>query len=120
MGTKRFSNCRAGRTAASSLLACVGAGAILLIATLALAQERASSNARASAQQPGFFEGIVNWFDRQATKIGSGFKDAGSHVANFGHEAGNAARSTADTAKGAADVVVRIPSARVTTGHERC
>jgi hypothetical protein len=120
MGTNRISNCRTGRTAASSLLTCIGAGAILLTAALALAQDGAGSNARASAEEPGFFGGIVRWFDRQASKIGTGFKDAGSQVENFGHEAGVAAKTTVETAKDAAGAVVRIPSARVVTGHEKC
>ena len=120
MGTNRISNCRTGRTAASSLLTCVCAGAILLTAALAFAQERAGSNARASAEEPGFFGGIVRWFDRQASKIGSGFKDAGSQVENFGHEAGIAAKTTVEGAKDAAGAVARIPSARVVTGHQKC
>ena len=120
MGTNRISNCRTGRTAASSLLTCVCAGAILLTAALAFAQERAGSNARASAEEPGFFGGIVRWFDRQASKIGSGFKDAGSQVENFGHEAGIAAKTTVEGAKDAAGAVARIPAARVVTGHQKC
>ena len=120
MGTHRDSNCRNGRTAASALLACFGAGAILLTAALALAQDGAGSRARAAAEEPGFFGGIVRWFDRQASKIGSGFKDAGSQVENFGHEAGVAARTTVDGAKDAAGAVARIPAARVIAGHEKC
>ncbi len=118
MGTNQISNRLAARKAAASLLTCVCAGAILLSA--ALAQERAGSTMRASAEQPGFFGGIARWFDRQAAKIGSGFKDAGSQVENFGHQAGIAAKTTAETAKNAADAVVRIPAARMVTGHEKC
>jgi hypothetical protein len=93
---------------------------MLFTAALALAQEGAKNDARASANEPGFFGGIVNWFDRQAAKIGSGFKDAGSSVENFGREADIAAKTTAEGAKGAADTVVRIPTARVISGHEKC
>jgi hypothetical protein len=120
MGTNRFLNCRAGRAAASSLLTGICAGAILLAAALALAQERPGSNARASVEAPSFFGGIARWFDRQAAKIGSGFKDAGSQVENFGHEAGIAAKTTVEGAKQAAGAVARIPAARVVTGHEKC
>jgi hypothetical protein len=120
MGTNRISNCRTARTAVSSLLTCICAGAILLTAALALAQERAGSNVRASAEEAGFFGGIVRWFDRQASKIGSGFKDAGSQVENFGHEAGIAAKTTVKGAKDAAGAVARIPAARVVTGHQKC
>jgi len=119
MSTKRISNRRTGPTA-SSLLACVCAGALLLSAVPALAQDGAASNARASSEEPGFFDGIVQWFDRQTSKIGSGFKDAGSQVENFGREAGVAAKTTVEGAKGAADTVVRIPAARVVSGHEKC
>jgi hypothetical protein len=120
MGTIRTTNYFSARTAASSLLTCVCAGAILLTAALALAQERPGSNARASVEQPGFFGSVARWFDKQASKIGSGFKDAGSQVENFGHEAGNAAKTTVEGAKEAAGAVARIPAARVVTGREKC
>ncbi|MGH6726967.1 MAG: hypothetical protein ACREB8_10545 [Pseudolabrys sp.] len=106
--------------AACSLLTCICAGAILFTAALALAQERAGDNARRAAAEPHLFGGIARWFDRQAAKIGSGFKDAGSQVENFGHEAGIAAKTTVAGAKGAADSVARIPSARVVKGHVKC
>ena len=119
MDTKRFSKCFTGRTAACSLLACVGAGAILLTAALALAQEGANSNAP-SAEKPGFFGAIVRWFDDQTSKFGSNLKGARSSVENFGHEAGIAAKTTVEGAKDAAGAVTRIPIARVVTGHEKC
>ena len=120
MDTKRFSKCFTGRTAASSLLACVGAGAILLTAALALAQEGANSDTRASAEKPGFFGAIVRWFDDQTSKFGTNLKGARSSVENFGHEAGIAAKTTVEGAKDAAGAVTRIPTARVVTGHEKC
>ncbi|MGH6996404.1 MAG: hypothetical protein ACREES_11945 [Stellaceae bacterium] len=39
---------------------------------------------------------------------------------NFGHEAGVAAKTTVDTAKGAASAVGQLSTARVVTGHEKC
>lgn len=87
---------------------------------MALAQEAAKGNAPPPAEQPGFFGGIMQWFDRQASGIGSNLKGAGSQVDNFGHEAGAAAKTTVDGAKDAAGAVVKIPAARVVTGHERC
>jgi hypothetical protein len=119
MGSNRISKSFSGPTAASSLLACVAAGAILLTAAMAHAQER-SNNAQASAEEPGFFGGIANWFDRQVSGIGSHLKGAGSQVENFGHEAGIAAKTTVDGAKGVGDAVVKIPAARLVRGHERC
>lgn len=120
MGTDRTSISVNGRTAAGSLLACLAAGTILLSAAMALAQEAAKDNAPPPAEQPGFFGGIMQWFDRQASGIGSNLKGAGSQVDNFGHEAGAAAKTTVDGAKDAAGAVVKIPAARVVTGHERC
>jgi len=120
MGTNRISKHFTGRTAASSLLACVGAGAILLTAALALAQEGGSNNARAPAEKPGFFGAIVRWFDDQTSKFGSNLKGARSSVENFGHEAGIAAKTTVEGAKDAAGAVTRIPTARVVAGHEKC
>jgi len=115
-----MSNGSTVRGAACSLLACMCAAAILFTAALALAQERGGENGRNAAAGPDLFGGIARWFDRQAAKIGSGFKDAGSQVENFGREAGVAAKTTVEGAKGAADSVARIPSARVVKGHAKC
>src|SRR5665213_127333 len=119
MSINRMANSFRGRSAACSLLACVAAGTILFTAAMALAQER-SNNAQASAEEPGFFDGIVNWFDRQASGSGSHLKGAGAQVENFGHEAGIAAKTTVDGAKGFGDAVVKIPAARLVRGHEKC
>jgi hypothetical protein len=105
MGSKSIANRRTRPPAAAWLPVCVGAGALLLTATLALAQDGAGRPTPVTADEPGFLESIGQWLDRQAAKIGSGFKDAGAQVENFGREAGAA---------------VRIPAARVISGHERC
>lgn len=84
------------------------------------AQTPASRGPEAAADEPGVFEGLSRWFDRQADHLGSTFKDAGKGVENFGREAGVAAQSTVDGAKDAAGAMVRIPTARVVTGHEKC
>jgi hypothetical protein len=120
MGTHRISKHFTERTAACSLLACIGAGAILLTAAMALAQEGANSDTRTSAEKPGFFGAIGRWFDDQTSKFGPHLKGARSGVENFGHEAGLAAKTTVETAKDAAGAVTRIPTARVVTGHEKC
>lgn len=120
MGSNRISKNFSERTAARALLAGVGAGAILLTAALALAQDGANGNPRVSAEEPGFFGSIVRWFDDQASKFGSNLRGARSGVENFGHEAGVAAKTTIEGAKDAADAVTRIPTARVVTGHEKC
>jgi hypothetical protein len=120
MGNKQISKSRMGRAPVCALLACVGAGAILFAATLALAQEGGKNNARAAAEEPGFFGSIIQWFDRQTSHVGSSLKGAGSQVENFGHEAGIAAKSTVEGAKDMGDAVAKIPAARVVRGHERC
>src|SRR5450631_3330166 len=120
MGTNRISKCFTGRTAASSLLACVGAGAILLTAALALSAESANSDPRASVEKRGLFGDITHWFDEQTSNLGSHFRGARSGVENLSHEAGVAAKSTVEGAKDAAGAVTRIPSTRVVTGHEKC
>jgi len=120
MGTNRISKCFTERTAASSLLASIGAVAILLTAAMAFAQEGANSDANAPTEKPGFFGAIVRWFDDQTSKVGSHLNGARSGVENFGHEAGIAAKTTVEGAKDAAGTVTRIPGTRVVTGHENC
>ena len=115
MGTRRIVNRLARRM---SLLAGFCAGATLLAAALALAQESAPGGAR--GEDRGVFGNISRWVDQQASKINSGFRDASWQVQNFGREAGNAARTTVEGAKDAADAVTRLPAARVFTGREKC
>ncbi len=109
MGDRRTLNCQLKKSAASSVVACLCAGAILLMSAMAVAQDRKP----AAAEDPGFFGSIANWFD-------STFKDAGKKVESFGHEAGIAAKTTVDNAKDAADALTKIPGTRVITGHEKC
>ena len=74
------------------------------------ADVRASPRSReraSSAGEPGFFAAITRWFDRQTDNLNSSFIKAGKGIENFGHEAGIAARTTVDNAKGAADAVAR-------------
>jgi hypothetical protein len=85
------------------------------MSALAAAQDGAKPR-----EEPGLFESIAHWLDEQTAKLGSTFKDTGKGVENFGHEAGVAARTTVDGAKDAAGAVVRIPAARVVSGHEKC
>jgi hypothetical protein len=97
--------------------ACVG----LLVAMLALSSALAVAQENSpKSEEPGFFESIGKWFGRQGDNLGSAFKDAGKNVSNFGHEAGVAAKSTVEGAKDAAGAMVKIPAARMTSGHEKC
>ncbi|MBS0534233.1 MAG: hypothetical protein JSR72_09265 [Proteobacteria bacterium] len=70
--------------------------------------------------EPGVLESLGRWLDRQSENLSSSFKDAGKGVQNFGREAGVAAQSTVEGAKDAAGAMVRIPAARVVTGHQVC
>ncbi|MEP7032029.1 MAG: hypothetical protein ABI830_13930 [Pseudolabrys sp.] len=89
----------------------------MLMSALALAQDGAASKNR---EEPGFFGSIGRWFEELPGKFGSTFKDAGSKVENFGHEAGVAAKTTVEGAKDAAGAVARIPGTRVISGHQKC
>lgn len=102
--------------AANPVLVTLLIAMLALSSVLAVAQESPPSK----ADEPGFFESIGKWFGRQGDNLGSAFKNAGKNVSNFGHEAGVAAQSTVEGAKDAAGAVVRIPAARMTTGHEMC
>ena len=115
MGIDRFFNWMRRRKAAALLLAWLAAG--LLPVGSAPAQENHNAPA---PERSDFLGGISRWFDEQATKFNSNFKDARSQVENFGREAGVAARSTATGAKDAADAVAKIPGVRTIRGHEKC
>ena len=120
MSSNGISKNRTGQAAACSLLACIGAGAILFTAALALAQESGGNDQRGLANTPGFFGSIVHWFGEQTSNIGSNLRCARSGVENLGREAGVAAKTTVESARDAADAVKQFPSARVLSGHEKC
>ncbi len=111
MGTEHTVTFYSKGRAAQPAVACLFVGAILLMSTMAAAQDAAPG--AKPAESPGFFGSIANWF-------GSTFNAAGKGVATFGREAGVVAKTTVDTAKDAAGAVVRIPGVRVMTGHEKC
>lgn len=111
----RACNNRPGRALRSALPTCLCAGALVLLSGLAAAQDRAPP-----PEGRGLFNSFSHWFDQQAAKIHSTFKDAGRQVEDFSHDASVAARTTASGAKDAADVVARIPNTRVVSGHEKC
>lgn len=101
-------------------MAAFPAVAILFVGMLALASAAVAQEQPAQAADPGFFERIGKWFGRQADNIGDTFQDAGKGMKNFGQEASTAAKSTVEGAKDAAGAVVRIPTARMISGHEKC
>lgn len=93
---------------------------LVLLAAQALAQEPVQPSAAKPPDKHGLLSSVGRWFDEQATRINSGLNDAGRRVANFGREAGIAARTTAGGATDAATAVARIPTTRVVAGHEKC
>jgi hypothetical protein len=93
-----------------------GAGACFVVLALLMSAMAVAQEAK-PREEPGFFEDIAAWFDRN---VGSAFQGAGKQVETFGHEAGVAAKTTVNGAKDAAGAVARIPAARVMAGHEKC
>ncbi len=122
------------RNPASVAFAHLCAGAVLLIlASAAAAQDTRQprpanpppvQSAPAAVKDDGFFNTLGRWLDDSISGIGSTFKGARGSLDNLGREAGIAARSTADAAKDvakdAADVVTRLPNARLISGHQLC
>ncbi len=104
-----------GRSGTSGLRVRALAVALALAPASALAQNSSSPSGR-----PGFIAAVSQWFSEQAGNIASTFKDAGKAVENFGTKAEDTARTTVEGAKGAADAVVRLPRARVVSGHQKC
>lgn len=102
--------------AAHSALVALFAAGLALTSALAVAQDRSAPK----GEDPGFFERVGQWFERQFETLDSSVKDASKSVRTFGHEAGIAAKTTVDGAKDAAGAMVRIPTTRVISGHQKC
>jgi hypothetical protein len=98
--------------------ALVGAGLLMLLPALAAAQTAAPAN---DHHEPGFLESAGKWLDKQVEDAKAMFGSVGKGVQDFGHEAGVAARTTADSAKDAAEgVASKLAPASVVRGHEVC
>ncbi len=117
----RAITCRRGEIPARAL-ACLAAGALLLLANAAVAQDRgaAKSDPAAAQQETDILQSIGRWFERSWAKLNSGYSDVKANVENLGREAGVAVKSTANVAKDAAGAVVRIPGTRVVSARELC
>jgi hypothetical protein len=120
------------RSPKRSALGALLAGAIVLSAGLAAAQDAAKT---APPQPQGFFGTIGSWWNQAADNWNAGVTGVRKKFENFGQEAGVAARTTVDNAKSAADAVARttvdnaksaadavsrLPTARMVRGHEKC
>jgi len=71
-------------------------------------------------QQRGFFGTMGRWFDQTVDNFNSGMKSVKERFQNIGQDADQAAKTTVDNAKDAADAVGRLPNSRVIRGHEKC
>ena len=60
------------------------------------------------------------WFGQGADNFNAGVRNLRDRFQNLGHEAGEAAQTTVDNTKAAADAVARLPNTRVVYGHEKC
>jgi len=91
--------------------ALAGAGSLVLLPTLAFPQVAAPA---VPPKDPDFFTSVGKWFDDQVLEAKDVFK-------TFGREASIAAKTTADTARDAADSLAKqLPSTTVVSGHEVC
>jgi hypothetical protein len=90
----------------------------MLLPVLAMAQPAPPAGEQ---HEPGVLESVGKWLDSQVQSAKGIFGSVGKGVENFGHEAGVAARTTADTAKDAAEgVASKLSPASVVHGHEVC
>jgi len=99
--------------------ACLCAAALVSFAGVTSAQHNRGAPP-APPQEPNVLERIEGWLERQFGNVGGNFQGAGREVQNFGVEAGIAARTTVEGARGAAEAVSRIPNTRVVRGHSKC
>ncbi len=94
-------------------------GSLILQSALVVAQEQGSPT-QTPPQSEGFLAAFSRWFGAQTSNVGSSLNDARKKVEGFSSAAGDAAKTTVEGAKDAADAVVRIPAARAISGHETC
>jgi hypothetical protein len=92
---------------------------LVLISTLAIAQDQAAPSQKPQ-QSEGFFGSVGRWLEEQTANMGASFNDARKRVEGLSNAAGDAAKTTVEGAKDAADAVVRIPTTRAISGHEKC
>jgi hypothetical protein len=119
MGIKRALTFHSNPRPAPLALGFLFAAGLVLMPALAGAQEQATPNQKAQ-QSEGFFASVSRWFEEQTANVGASFKDARKRVEGFSSAAGDAAKTTVEGARDAADAVARIPTARAVSGHEKC
>jgi hypothetical protein len=119
MGTRLALTFRQNRCAVSVVTGSLFVAGLLLLSTLAIAQDQPAPNQKPQQSQ-GFFGSVGRWLEEQTSNMGASFNDARKRVEGFSNAAGDAAKTTVEGAKDAADAVVRIPATRAISGHEKC
>lgn len=111
---------------------------LLLAASWAGAQEAAPAPPPQSSNRPGMFETIGRWFDQGTSqftnhlrgakrsmddltdKAAANSKEMGEQAAKVGQGAADVGKGAADATRSAVDTMVKLPTARVMSGRERC
>jgi hypothetical protein len=101
------------RLTPSLICACIFAAGFSLPGARVVAQETQKESTNVLGD-------IGRWFDNSMSSIGDQFKSAGKGIDQFNHEAGVAAKTTANAATDAAGSVARIPGTRMVTGRQNC
>lgn len=78
------------------------------------------SAAPSSQARPGFFGSVGSWVDQTTSSFNDNARYLRERFLNLGRDAGDAAKTTVDNAKDAADAVGRLPNSRMIAGHEKC
>lgn len=117
MRDKQLLTARRKKAVTPSTVAVLFAAGLVMMSALAAAQDTASPGQK---QEEGFLASVSRWFKEQTATVNSSFEDARKRVLGFGSAAGDAAKTTVQGAKDAADAVARIPTARAVSGHEIC
>jgi len=119
MSFKQTLNFHRIQSARSCTLAFVFVGGFALLTASAAAQGQATP-AQTTRESDGFLATVTRWFKQQTATVNSSFEDARKKVEGFNNAAGDAAKTTVEGAKDAADAIARIPTTRTVSGHEKC
>jgi hypothetical protein len=122
---------RLGGRCAAAAQACLVAGALLLSAPSASAQDAAPQAQPAPVSKPGLIDAIGRWFNQGTAnfrdhlrgakqRMDSLSDEAAENSKDFNSKAVEAGKTAAEATKGAVDAVAKLPTARMMSGHERC
>ena len=118
MSFKRTLNSNRIQSARFCTLAFFFVGGFALLTASAAAQGQATP-AQNAHESDGFLATVTRWFKQQTATVNSSFEDARKKVEGFNNAAGDAAKTTVEGAKDAADAIARIPTTRTVSGHEK-